>query len=124
MNDLTIRPIRSDADHSAALAQIEALWGADPDTPESDALDVLVDLVEAYEARSFVMPDVPPLEYLQAHMEAHGFGQSDLASVLGSRSRASEILSGRRSMSIDMIRKIALHWNASVEGLVGRLEAA
>lgn len=115
---MTIRPIRTAADHEAALARIEALWGADPGTPEGDELDVLADLVEHYEDRHFPVPEVEPVEFLRAHMEATGRSQGDLAQLLGSASRASEILNRRRALTREMVHKLHSEWGIPTEPLV------
>lgn len=107
---MTIRPIRSDDDLTAALARIDVLWGAAPGTSEGDELDVLTDLVEHYEDRHHVLEPVDPVEFLCTHMEATGRSQADLAALLGSRSRASEVLNRKRALTMDMVRKLAGEW--------------
>lgn len=115
---MTIHPIRTEADHEAALARIEALWGADPGTPEGDELDVLIDLVEHYEERHFPIPEVEPVELLRAHMEAMERSQADLARLLGSAPRASEILNRRRALTVEMVHKLHTEWGIPAEPLV------
>jgi HTH-type transcriptional regulator/antitoxin HigA len=119
-----IRPIHTADDHRAALQLIEQLWGADPGTEEGDALDVLATLVERYEEEHFPLPDADPVAVLQAAMDERGFSQSDLAEVLGSRSRASEILSGRRPLALEHIRRIHHAWKVPADLLIGAPELA
>jgi len=108
-----IRPIRTDADHRRALAEIEQLWGAADGTPEGDKLDVLVTLVETYEDRRWPLKRrrrFDPVDVLHYAIEELGHTQAELANILGSRSRASEILSRRRPLTLDMIQKINARW--------------
>ncbi len=103
---MTLRPIRNEEDYETALEEIEALWNAEPDTPEADRLDILVMLVEAYEAEHYSIPDPDPIELILHVMEARGLTRRDLEPYLGSRARVSEILNRRRPLSLEMIRKL------------------
>jgi HTH-type transcriptional regulator / antitoxin HigA len=97
---MQIRPIRNDKNHRAALAEIEKLWGASIGTPEGDKFDVLVTLVETYEERRWPLKSrrrFHPVDVLNYAIEELGHSQAELADILGSRSRASEILARRRS---------------------------
>jgi HTH-type transcriptional regulator/antitoxin HigA len=104
---MEMRPIRNDKDHSAALEMIESLWGADAGTPDADKLDVLVVLVDAYENDRWPVEALDPIETIKAHMEATGRNQSDLGKILGSRSRASEVIARKRPLTINMERAVA-----------------
>lgn len=115
---MDIRPIRSPEDHAAALARIDALWGAEPGTDEGDMLDVLVDLVEHYEDRHFPIEPMEPVDLLRAHMEATGRSQADLARLFGSAPRASEILNRRRALTVEMIHKLSREWGIPADCLV------
>lgn len=101
-----LRPIRNEEDYETALEEIEVLWDAEPDTPEADRLDILVMLVEAYEAEHYPIPDPDPIEMILHVMEARGLTRRDLEPFLGSRARVSEILNRRRPLSLEMIRKL------------------
>jgi len=103
---MTLRPIRNEEDYETALEEIEALWVAEPDTPAADRLDVLVMLVEAYEAEHYPIPDPDPIELILHVMEARGLTRRDLEPYVGSRARVSEILNRRRPLSLEMIRKL------------------
>ena len=116
---MDIRPIRDDDDHAAALREIERLWGAAAGTPEGDALDVLATLVERYEEERFKLPDADPVEVILAYMESRELGRKDLAEVLGSRSRATEVLSHRRALSIEHIRRLHHAWKIPADLLIG-----
>ena len=118
---MEIRPIRTDEDHRAALAEIEALWGAPEGTEEGDKLDVLVTLVEMYEAKRWpieIDESFDPIDVLNFAVEEFGHTQAELAELLGSRSRASEVLSRRRALTVEMIHKISEAWKIPAELLV------
>ena len=118
---MTIRPIRTDAGHRAALAEIEKLWGAASGTPEGDKLDVLATLVEAYEERRWPTPNrrrFDPIDVLRYAIEELGHTQAELAKIIGSRARASEILARRRPLTLQMIQKISAAWRISADLLV------
>ncbi|MFN8488235.1 MAG: helix-turn-helix domain-containing protein [Caldilineaceae bacterium] len=101
-----LRPIHNEEDYETALEEIEALWEAEPGTPEADRLDILVMLVEAYEAEHYPIPDPDPIELILHVMDARGLTRRDLEPYLGSRARVSEILNRRRPLSLEMIRKL------------------
>lgn len=103
---MTLRPIRNEEDYETALEEIETLWEAESGTPEADRLDVLVMLVEAYEAEHYPIPDPDPIELILHVMDARGLTRRDLEPYLGSRARVSEILNRRRPLSLEMIRKL------------------
>jgi len=118
---MDIRPIRNDEDHRAALAEIEASWGAPEGSEAGDKLDVLVALVESYEARRWPIKDsgrFDPIDVLHYAIEELGHTQSELAGLLGSRSRASEVLSRRRALTVEMIHKVSEAWKIPASLLV------
>jgi HTH-type transcriptional regulator/antitoxin HigA len=101
-----LRPIRSEADYEAAVAEIERLWGAKGGTPEGDRLDVLATLVDAYEAERDPIDPPDPIAAIRFRMEQQGLTRKDLERILGSRVRVSEILNRKRGLSIAMIRRL------------------
>lgn len=107
---MSIRPIRTDADHAAALAEIERLWDAPEGTPDADRLDVLTTLVDAYEAQRWPTEASDPIDLLRFAIDEIGHSQTELAVAIGSRARASEILSRKRALTIEMIDKISRAW--------------
>ncbi len=118
---MEIRPIRTDQDHRAALAEIDACWGAPEGTEEGDKLDVLLALVEAYEAKRWpidIDENFDPIDVLSYAIEGLGHTQAELAELLDSRSRASEILSRRRALTVEMIHKISEAWSIPADLLV------
>jgi HTH-type transcriptional regulator/antitoxin HigA len=103
---MEIKPIRTKADYEAALQEIDRLWGAPYGSPAGDKLDVLVTLVEAYEAKHYPIPLPDPIEAILHYMESQGLTRRDLEPYLGSRARVAEILNRRRALSLNMIRKL------------------
>jgi len=104
---VSVQPIRTRADYEQALREIETLMSAEPGSDEEDRLEVLAALVAAYEAKQGVSASADPINVLQLALRAQGKGQKDVAAALGSRSRASEILSRKRPLSADMIEKLS-----------------
>lgn len=118
---MNIRPIRTDEDHRAALAEIEACWGAAEGTEAGDRLEVLVTLVESYEARRWPIEQgkrFDPVDVLHYAIDELGHTQAELAELLGSRSRASEVLARKRALNVDMIHKISEAWKLPAALLV------
>lgn len=107
-----IRAIRSEADYEAAIARIDDLMDAQSGTPEGEELDVLTDLVELYEAKHVPMGFPSPLGAIRFRMEQSGLSPRDLVSFMGSRAKVSEVLSGKRPLTMQMAR--ALHANLGV----------
>ena len=101
-----IKPIRTDADHEEALQEIEALWDSEQDTPEGERLEVLITLVDAYEAAQFPIYPPDPIDAVLFLMDSRGLTRRDLEPYLGSRARVSEILNRRRPLTLNMIRKL------------------
>jgi HTH-type transcriptional regulator / antitoxin HigA len=114
---LDIKPIKTDADHEAALREIEALWGAAEGTAAGDRLDVLSTLVEAYEEKRWPLDEMDPVEAIEAAMIHDGHSRADLASLIGS-SRATEILRRKRALTLPMIRRISSAWHVPERLLV------
>lgn len=103
---MELRPIKTEADYQETLKAIEQLFNAAPNTPESDRLDVLSTLVEAYEKEHFAIELPDPIEAIQYYMDTRGWSRRDLESCLGSGANVSEILSRKRSLTLEMIRKL------------------
>src|SRR3972149_10181942 len=118
---MEIKPIRSEADYQTALKEIEKLIESLPGTPEGDRMDVLVTLVEAYEAKHFPIPEPDdPVEVLEYYMESRGLSRSDLVAYLGSKERVSEVLNRKRGLSLEMIRRLHVDLGIPADLLVGK----
>ena len=115
---MDIKPIKTKTDYRAALAEIERLFDAKPGSPEGDRLDVLTILVEAYEARHQPVPLPDPIEAILYHMESRGLTRADLEPYIGSRARVAEVLNRKRSLSIEMIRRLHQGLGISTEVLI------
>lgn len=101
-----IKPIRTEADYEAALAEVEQLFEAVPGTPEGDRLEILTTLVEAYEEKHYPIPLPDPIEAIYYYLESRGLSRRDLEPYLGSRARVSEVLNRKRPLSLEMIRRL------------------
>lgn len=100
------RLIKTEADHAEALARIEELFTAAPGTPEGDELDLLVTLVELYEEKAYPIGMPDPVAAIRFRMEQMGLKAKDLIPYIGSGPKVSEVLAGKRSLSLSMIRKL------------------
>ena len=103
---MNIKPIKTKKDYEAALQRIENLMSAKKHTPRGDELDVLTTLVEAYEQKHFPIDNPDPIVAIEHRMEALGFERKDLAPILGSRSRVSEVLGRKRKLTMEMVRNL------------------
>ncbi len=101
---MQIHPIHTEQDYKNALERIEEIFDAKPGTKEGDELEILGILVDEYEKKNFPIEAPKPVEAITFRMDQLGMEQKDLARLLGSKSRASEILSGKRSLSLRQIK--------------------
>ena len=101
---MKIQPIHTKDAYQKALARIEEIFDARPGTQEGDELEILGILVDEYEQKTFPIEAPKPLEAIKFRMDQLGIGQKELAKMLGSKSRASEILAGKRSLSLRQIK--------------------
>ena len=115
---MEIRPIKTEHDYDAALAEVEALWGAKPDTPEGDKLDVLITLVEAYEAKHHPIAPPDPVEAILFRIEQAGLQRKDLEPYIGHSGRVSEVLNHKRPLTLEMIRKLWIGLHIPLESLI------
>ena len=113
-----IKPIRSERDYEAALARISELRDTQPDSPEGDELDVLVDLAELYESNHVPMGYPNPIAAIEFRMEQSGLRPRDLVSFIGSRAKVSEDLSGKRAITMPMARALHEHLGIPAEVLL------
>ena len=121
---MNIKPIKSEADYDAALTAIDGLMGGGPDTPEGDELQILVTLVEAYEAERGPIEVPDPISAIEHVMESRGFQQKDLAVLIGSQPHASEVLNRLRPLTLPMIRALSTKWNLPADILVREYDLA
>ena len=103
---MKLKPIKTEADHEAALLEIERLWNAEEDTAEGDRLDIIITLVEAYEEAHFPMDMPDPIEAIKFRLEQQGEDKKALIGIIGSRTRVHEVLRRDRALSLNMIRQL------------------
>jgi len=115
---MDIKPIKTDADYRATLQDIDSLMMAESDSPEGEKLDILVTLVEAYEAKHFPMDLPDPVEAIKFEMERKGLTVKDLEPMIGRRNRVYEILNYKRSLTLNMIRKLHKGLGIPAESLI------
>jgi HTH-type transcriptional regulator/antitoxin HigA len=99
--------IRTEEEYDLAIERMEEIFDAKNDTPEGDELDLLILVISAYEDIHYQIDDPDPIEAIKFRMEQEGLSQTDLAKVIGYKSRVSEILSRKRKLNLDMIRKLS-----------------
>jgi HTH-type transcriptional regulator / antitoxin HigA len=121
---MEIRPIRTQTDYQEALREIELLFDAAPNTPEYDRLDILSTLVESYEKAHFPIELPDPIEAIQYYMDTRGWSRHNLETCLGSRARVSEVLSRKRTLTLEMIRKLNQELRIPAEILIQPYESA
>ena len=116
-----IAVIKSEAQHRDYLSEIERLIALDPElsSPEGKRLEVLALLVETYEKERFRIPSPSPIDAILFRLEQKGLQQKDLVPILGSKSRVSEVLSGKRRLTIPMMRKLSAHLEIPASILIG-----
>ncbi len=115
---MDIKPIKTEQDYQEALREVDRLIDAESNTPDGDKLDILVTLIEAYEEKNHPVPPPEPIEAILHQMESQGLSRKDLVPLFGSRSRVSEILNKKRSLSINMIRRLQDGLGISAEILI------
>ena len=115
-----LKPIKTSKDHDNYLARVYELMQLDlkPNSKESDELEVLSILIEAYEKTKYPIESPNPIEAILFRIDQLGMSKSELSKLLGSRSRASEILKGKRKLSITMIRKLNQELGISAQTLI------
>ncbi|MDR3530706.1 MAG: XRE family transcriptional regulator [Rhodopila sp.] len=123
--EMDIRPLRTEADYDWALSQIEPYFMDPPlpGTPAAERFDVLAALIESYEAHHWPIEAPDPVVAIRARMELSGYSQADLARLLGSRSRASEILARRRGLTMEQAYRLHREWHIPAEALLQPIRA-
>jgi HTH-type transcriptional regulator/antitoxin HigA len=112
------RLIKNDEDYKKALSRIEELMDAQPDTPEMDELELMTALVEMYEDRHYPICPPDPLEAIKFRMDQLGLTQQDMVPYIGTKSKVSEVLNGKRPLSLTMMRSLNKYLGISAEVLL------
>lgn len=115
---MDLKPIRTEKDYQNALNRLEDIFDAKKGTKNGDELEILSILINNYEDQNFPIEMPDPIEAIKFRMEQMGMKQKDLAAVVGFKSRVSEILSKKRKLSIDMIRKLNVALKIPTEVLI------
>ncbi len=115
---MQMKPIKTDADHAAALREIERLWGAEEGTPNGDRFDVLSTLAEAYEEAHFPIDMPDPIEAIKFRLEQQGEDKKALVGIIGNRTRVYEVLRRDRPLSLAMIRRLNKRFRIPAEVLI------
>lgn len=117
---MEIRPIRNEADYKASLLEISTLMDLDPDagSPDGDRLDILVTLVQAYEAKHYPIDSPDPIEAIKFRMEQGGLSVKDLVPLIGNSNRVYEVLGRKRALTLPMIRRLHKQLGIPAEVLI------
>jgi HTH-type transcriptional regulator/antitoxin HigA len=115
---MEIKPIKTDKDYNQALERLEIIFDAEKGSPEGDELELLGILVDQYENEHFPIGLPDPIEAIKFRMEQMGYNQTDLANIVGLKSRASEILNKKRKLSLEMIRQLHDRLNIPTDVLI------
>lgn len=117
---MNIRPIHNEEDYRAALKNISALFDNEPEpgTPEGDYFDIMITLIEAYEAKNFPLDLPNPIDAIKFRMEQSGLSAADLAPAIGRTNRVYEVLNGKRALTLPMIWKLHELFGIPAESLI------
>jgi HTH-type transcriptional regulator/antitoxin HigA len=117
---MNIHPIHTDADYRAALKNVSALFNNEPEpgTPEGDYFDIMITLIEAYEAKQFPVDLPTPIDAIKFRMEQSGLSAADLAPAIGRTNRVYEVLNGKRALTLPMIWKLHDLFGIPAESLI------
>ncbi|MFS2157058.1 type II toxin-antitoxin system HigA family antitoxin [Pseudomonas sp. Pseusp122] len=123
---MKIRPIRTDEEYRAALKEISPLFENEPEpgTAEGDAFEVMITVIEAYEAKNFPIDLPDPIEAIKFRMEQSGLTAADLAPAIGKTNRVYEVLNRKRSLTLPMIWKLHEMFGIPAESLIKPVRAA
>ena len=113
-----MKPIKDEQTYQRSLKRIEEIWGAEPDTPEGDELDILLILIEAYEEKHYPIPPSDPVDAILFRMEQMDLDRRDLEQFLGPKSRVSDVLNRKRSLSLPQIKKLHKGMGIPYESLI------
>lgn len=116
---MQIKPIKTKIDYEEAMKMVEALWDSPAGSPEADYLEVLAILIEDYESQHYALPEIDPIELIKYQMDELGLSRSDVAPYFGGNNRVSEVLSGKRGLTIGMIREISKNLHIPADMLLG-----
>lgn len=102
----TVNPIHNEEEYKTAFKELDKVWDAKPNTPERDTLELLLLVIEAYEAKHHPMPVLDPIDAIKYKMEEEELTQQDLVRYFGSKQRVSEVLNRKRNLTLKMIKNL------------------
>lgn len=117
---MEVQPVKNESSYKAALIAIEGLMMAKRDTPDGDRLDVLVTLVQAYEAKHYPIDPPDPIEAIKFRMDQSGMGVKDLVPLIGPLNRVYEVLARKRPLTLHMIRRVSKGLHIPADVLIGQ----
>lgn len=120
---IDIKLIKTNKDYKNALKLADALMDAKPNTPDGDRLELIVTLIEIYEKKHFPINKPSPIEAIKFRMEQMNLTPKDLIPFIGSKSKVSEVLNGKRTLSLNMIRQLSAGLNIPAEILIQPYDA-
>lgn len=106
---IQLKPIRTEEDHASALQQLKEIWYSRKNTPEGDVKEVLILLIDDYENKHHPILPLSPIEAIKYQMDELGLSQQDVAPYFGGANRVSEVLNGKRNLTLKMVREISKH---------------
>ena len=117
---MKIRPIHTDSEYRAALKEVSVLFDNEPEpgSPQGDAFEVMITLIEAYEAKHFPIDLPNPIDAIKFRMEQSGLTAADLAPAIGRKNRVYEVLNGKRALTLPMIWKLHNMFGIPAESLI------
>jgi HTH-type transcriptional regulator/antitoxin HigA len=115
---MDIRPIATEKDYEAALAEIKRLWAAEAGSPEAQKIEMLAMLAQAYERAREPLPKANPIEAIKFRMDQQGLSRKDLLPIFGTTARISEILGGKRPLTLEMVQKLHFRLGIPLDSLV------
>ena len=118
MENFEIKPIKNELEYKETLKRLNEVWTAKPNTKEGDILEVLVMLIEAYEAKHYAIEPLDPIEAIKYEMEERGLNQKDLVKYFGTKSRVSEILNRKRPLTLKMMKVLHKDFKIPAETLL------
>ncbi|WP_131109012.1 helix-turn-helix domain-containing protein [Pseudomonas sp. Sample_10] len=123
---MNIHPIHSDGDYREALKKVSALFDNEPEpgTPEADYFEIMITLIEAYEAKQFPVDLPNPIDAIKFRMEQSGLSAADLAPAIGRTNRVYEVLNGKRALTLPMIWKLHNLFGIPAQSLIKPVKQA
>ncbi len=118
MENFQVKPIKNEIEYKESFKKLNEVWAAKPNTPEGDTLELLLMVIEKYEAAHYPMPKLDPIEAIKYKMEENSLTQKDLVKYFGTKSRVSEVLNRKKPLTLKMIKTLYQHFGIPAETLL------